>query len=341
MKKIRFFLLSFLTIAGEVPASCYEEAIAEKQPPLIQCLYKKWKEEPSRQNLKELLHPLFYVYLSDGNSPPLHAFFEDLRKHSPSLTELEYLKKELVRRYTFAGNPIRETAALWAMQPADARAIFLLFLTTPQDLSDEISRAMQLAVYDQIREVYFKSVLNRQFGYFPPSEYFRLHEILKRLSWSHDPYLKSLNRYYQGVVLLNLGQNKEGAELMMKAREGLEECLMNAKQKLAQKRILSNLADIELVVGNRSEAEQDYIWILRIDPQDWNALMNLSYLLNDQKKCSEESVWVEATIRSDQEFFDVVLHCGSQEIPFPDSEPEGPVVASLIPSELSNGGMSR
>lgn len=341
MRKIRFFLICFLLIAAYLPASCYEPVVTEQQAPLVQCLYKKWKEEPTRKNLKELLHPLFYVYLSDGNNAALHAFFDELRRDGSSLTELESLKRDLVHRYTFKTEPIEETAALWAMQPADARAIFLLFQTDPEALSDEISRAMQRAVYDQIRDAFFKSALHRQFGYFPPSEYLRLQEILKRLSWSQDPYLKNLNRYFQALVLMNLGKENEGRTLMLKARQGLEESLMNAKQKLAQKRILSSLADVDLVLGNHTDAEQDYLWILRIDPQDWNALLNLSYLLNDQKKCSDGSVWVEATIRSDQEFFDIVLHCGSQELPVPDAETESPIVASLLFPAVSNGGLSR
>jgi hypothetical protein len=135
------------------------------------------------------------------------------------------------------------------------------------------------------------------------------------------------------MVLLNLGRNSEGTQLLLKTRRGFEDCLMDASQKLAQKRILLSLAAIDLVLGNQNQAEEDYIWILKIDPQDWNALINLSYLLNDQKKCSEESVWVEATIRSDQEFFDVVLHCGSQEIPLHDFENGKPVVASLLSFE--------
>jgi tetratricopeptide (TPR) repeat protein len=296
----------------------------------VDCLYSKWKTQPTRQHLRELLGPLFQVYISDAKNRAMRAFFDDLRAgNDPPV--IRSLKKELIAHYTFGGASVHETAAMWTMQPADAINLYLLFLVDLSGLPDDISRAMQLAVYDQIRLSFsFESALRQQYAYFPPDEYGRLLEILHRLSWTHDPYLKRLNSYYQAVTLLNLGRIVEGRNLLAQTREGLEQCLMDADQKLSQKRILALLASVDQVLKKYPDAENDYLWILKIDPQDWNALINLSYLLNQTQKCMDRSIWVEAEIRSYQEFFDITIHCGSQELDPDDFDKAGPVVASLI-----------
>jgi tetratricopeptide (TPR) repeat protein len=325
MKHFFVFIILFFVLCNAVFAKCAPNADFG-----VDCLYSKWKTQPTRQHLRELLTPLFHVYISDSKNRSMRAFFDDLRagNYSPVVGSF---KRELIAHYTFGAPTIRETAALWTMQPGDAINLYLLFQIDLSGLPDEISRAMQLAVYDQIRLSFsLESALRQQYAYLSPEEYVRLLEILRRMSWTHDSFLKGLNTYYQAVTLLNLGRIVDGRNLLAQTREGLEQCLMDADQKLSQKRILGLLASVDQVLKNYPDAENDYLWILKIDPQDWNALINLSYLLNQTQKCMDHSIWVEAEIRSDQEFYDITIHCGSQELVPEDFDNGKPVVASLV-----------
>jgi hypothetical protein len=136
---------------------------------------------------------------------------------------------------------------------------------------------------------------------------------VRRMSAPSDPYLKALNSYYQGLLLLN--QGLDGIPMISDARCELEGYLDQVIEKSSQKRVLLQLAEADLILGYEKEAEEYYWWVLKIDPNDWDGLINLSYLLREQGVCSDPGIWVEASIKSTWAYYEVVIHCGNIEIP--------------------------
>jgi hypothetical protein len=239
-------------------------------------------------------------------------------------------KDELIKRYTFDGSGSIETTELWAMQPYDAKRLFVLSQTDPSSLPKDINAAMYMAIYDEIeRYFYLNSIHNDDLGALPASEYLRLQEILTRMAWADDPFLKATNLIYRGLVSLNLAEKSSALDYVSQSCELLSGMLYRANEKLSRKRILRTRALANAIQGDLLKVESDYFSILKLDPEDWDALMDLSYLLNKRGECPERGIWIEASIKRDQEQFDVVVHCGNQTYPEESFPTEPPAIASL------------
>ena len=127
---------------------------------------------------------------------------------------------------------------------------------------------------------------------------------------------------------MNLAQKSVGLNYVSESRELLSELLENAKEKLSKKRILRTRAVANAIMGELLKAESDYFSILKLDPEDWNALLDLSYLLNKRGECPERGIWIEASILRDQDQFNIVIHCGNQTFPEEYFPTEPPAIAS-------------
>ena len=201
------------------------------------------------------------------------------------------------------------------MQPLDAKRLFVLSQTDPDSVPKDINAAMHMAIYDEIESYfYLNSIHNDEFGVLPASEYLRLQEILTRMAWVDDRFLKATNLIYRGLVSLNLAQKSTGLNYVSVSCQTLSQMLTTAKEKLSRKRILRTRAIANAILGELLKAETDHFSILKLDPQDWNALMDLSYLLNKRGKCPERGIWIEASIKRNQDQFDIVIHCGNQQL---------------------------
>jgi len=269
------------------------------------CVDCGWQD---RDQLNQALPAIFYAYLNHGNDPAMQTFFNEMR--SGKLPAAFALRQELIERYQGAE----------IIPGFDAKKLFVLSATDPSSVPSETTKAMYLSIYDEIRQMFALSLaLRHQFGIFPAREYSRPLEIVRRMSAPPDPYLKALNTYYQGLLLLN--QGLDGMSMISDARCEFESYLDQTIEKSWQKRILLQMAEADLILGNEREAEGYYLWVLKIDPNDWDGLINLSYLLREQGVCSDPGIWVEASIKSTWAYYEVVIHCGNIEIP---DDPTGP-----------------
>ena len=216
------------------------------------------------------------------------------------------------------------------MQPFDAKRLFVLSQTDPRSVPKDINAAMYMAVYDEMESYfYLNSIRNDEFGVLPASEYLRLQEVLTRMAWIDDPFLKATNLIYRGLASLNLAQQSTGLNYVSQSCQTLSEMLTTTKEKLSKKRILRTRAVANAILGELVKAESDYFSILKLDPEDWNALLDLSYLLNKRGECPERGIWIEASIMRNQDQFDIVIHCGNQTYPEEYFPTEPPAIASL------------
>lgn len=326
-----YFFLFFLSFTYSAAADCWKDVTPGQHTKEIKCFFEDWERSSSRQNLKNLIDSVFYVYLTDGQNPSMRMFFDGMRADDPRFADVFKYKDEIIKRYTFDDFGRIETTELWAMQPNDAKRLFVLAQTDPSSVPGDINAAMYMAIYDEIeRYFYLNSIHNNEFGVLPASEYLRLEEILARMAWPDDPFLKATNLIYHGLVSLNLAQRSTGLNYVSESCQLLSNMLSNAKEKLSRKRILRTRALANAILGELSKAESDYFAILKIDPQDWDALLDLSYLLNKRGECPERGIWIEASIMKDQEQFDIVVHCGNQTYPEEYFPTEPPAIASLI-----------
>jgi hypothetical protein len=269
------------------------------------------EEESDAQNLKQLLDRLYFVYLSDGMSKALKLFFAN-SVEEPSVAQL---RNDLIKKYTFHEEAFPETAALWVMPDWDARRLFLLQQADRDSIPDEISRAMFKTVYGDIERCFGLDVApEHRAVVFPLPEYRRLMEIMIRNSGHHDPYLKSWNLYCQGLIYLKLAKTAQGFHSLQVSKDYLNKSFESAQTPLAQKIILLRAAHTDQMLGKFKIAEEIYLKILRMDPQDGGALIELSILLKKTNQCEETGIWIEASKTKDQDLFDITIHCGSQEI---------------------------
>jgi tetratricopeptide (TPR) repeat protein len=324
------FLLLVLFLAGTAAADCWKDVTPGQHSKEIRCYYEDWQRSSSRENLKNLVDSVFYVYLTDGQNPSMKMFFDRMRAGDPGFSDVFKYKDELIKRYTFDGSGSTESTELWAMQPYDAKRLFVLAQTEPDSIPRDINAAMYMAVYDEIeRYFYLNSIHNNEFGVLPAPEYSRLQEILGRMAWVEDPFLKATNLIFRGLVSLNLAEKSAGMNYVSNSTDLLSRILPNASEKLSKKRILRTRALANAILGELVKAESDYFSILKLDPEDWDALMDLSYLLNKRGECAERGIWIEASMKRDQDQFDVVVHCGNQSYPEESFPTEPPAIASL------------
>jgi hypothetical protein len=332
--KFFFCALFFLSLAYSAAADCWKNVTPGQHSKEVKCFFEDWQHSSSRQNLKNLIDSIFYVYLTDGQNPSMKMFFDGMRAGDPRFADVFEYKDELIKRYTFEVTTPIETTELWAMQPFDAKRLFVLSQTDPRSLPTDINAAMNMTVYDEIEHYfYLNSIHNNEFGVLPASEYLRLQEILTRMAWVDDPFLKATNLIYRGLVSLNLAHKSSGLNYVSESRQLLNEMFSMATEKLSKKRILRTRAVANAILGELLKAESDYFAILKLDPEDWNALLELSYLLNKRGECPERGIWIEASMHKNQDHFDIVLHCGNQTYPEEYFPTEPPAIASLFSTE--------
>lgn len=323
-------LLLLMPFTSGMAAGCWENVQQGQHSQELECRFADWEANPSQQNANVFLKSLFFTYISDGGNLAMKSFFDRLRSRDPKLNALSAHKKNLIQKYTFQDSEQAETAAIWTMQPQDARALFVLSQTEAGSIPPDIASAVHLAVYNQIDQYfYLKSAYENSFAVLPHSEYLRLLEILERMANVKDPYLTAVNLFYRGIVNLNLGLNSQAITNLQHSRNLLNQLLPAAGEVVALKRILGIRASANILLGNLVEAESDYVTILKMDPNDWNTLLELSYLLNRRGECKEPGVWIEAYLKKGSDRFDIVLHCGNQEYPDELFISEPPVIASL------------
>jgi tetratricopeptide (TPR) repeat protein len=328
MRAVLAILFLLALPAQSVFASCMEQVYPGDHAATLGCQLKSWEENPQNVNLRSLVQSAFYVYVTQENHPAMNRLLTLLRAGRGGLLEL---RKQLIQKYSFDDFEPTESSAIWAMIPQDARLLYVLSRTNPSSVSGEIEAAMKLAVYDELERFFLLGLAqNQTFGSLPQPEYVRLKVVLEEMDDSADPFIYALNRYYQGIACRNLGGEPEGSAMIAEARTILKNLLEISPERLSRKRILRSLAAANDVLENEEEAKADYYALLKIDPQDWTAIMNLSYLLNEKGECGEVSIWVEATLPPRQDFFDIVIHCGSREIPEEEFATEAPVIAMLL-----------
>jgi tetratricopeptide (TPR) repeat protein len=328
---MRFLSLFIILLSAfSAFASCGDQYSIDPSVDL-KCKYINWENHPTKSNLVPLLRSLFYVYASNGEDLTMKKFFDGMRKGDVPFNYAIAFRDELLRKYTFEDSDVVEASGVWAMQAYDARMLFILTQTDPYTVSREITAAMYLSVFDEFKRFFCLQLDNDSIGILPPKEYSRLLEILRRMDWLHDPFLKSTNLLYQGIVNINLQSQVEARTPLNRARELLDRCFETADGKLSKKRILRSRAAVNFALENMLEAQSDYYRILKIDPNDGTALLELSYVLNERGECQERGVWIEASIKSNQTEYEVVIHCGNQLYEF-EEYPTDPsaVVASLF-----------
>jgi hypothetical protein len=332
MTKILFSLILILFALGVHAEAdeCWSQVLPGHYSPALKCAYQDWQKSPDHKHLTAMLNLIYRVYFVDGHNPHLKRFFAALRSNDLRLNEAMALRLQLVERYRDWNSANQEPAAYGLLPRQDARMLFILSAVDPSALPVDVAASVHLTVYSDLETAFLLQLApTHEPGVFPRQEYARLLEIYKRMSWHPDPYFKAINQYYKGITEINLGRHLQGMLQVWGARELLKGCLASAKQQLSRKRILYALADASLVLRSSSEAEGYYISILKMDPQDWNAMMSLSRVLNLNGKCSEDAIWVEASAKSQQQFYEIVVHCGSREIPEEELEPSIPVIALL------------
>lgn len=261
----------------------------------------------------------------------MKAFFDGMRKGNRPFDQAMLFKQDLIRKYTFTDEYQElESSGIWAMQAYDARMLFVLSQTDPQSVSQDITAAMYLSIYDEFKRYFCLQLDRDSIGVLSFAEYLRLNEILKRMSWINDPFLKSTNLLYQGLVNINLNQTNEAHAVLTRARELLNGCFDDAEETLSKKRILRARAGVSFALNDLLNAQADYYRILKLDPNDGTALLELSYILTQRGECKERGVWIEASILSTQSEYDVVVHCGNQ-LEFEEEYfTEPPVIADLF-----------
>jgi tetratricopeptide (TPR) repeat protein len=305
-----FALCFFMLNAFSCFASCDPDDSQFNPSIDLKCKYVQWEKNPTKSNLVPLLRSLFYLYASNGEDPTMKKFFDGMRKGNPPFSYALSFRDELIRKYTFDDAEMDETSGIWAMQSYDARVLFVLTQTEPQIVPLDITSAMYLAVYDEFRRFFCLQMDKDSIGILPASEYLRLLEILQRMDRVSDPFLKSTNMLYQGIVNINLQKNADA--ILNVSRELLDKCLHSVDGALSKKRILRSRAEVNIALQNTLEAQADYYKILKIDPHDPTALLELSYLLSQRGECKERGVWIEASILSNQTEYEIVVHCGNQ-----------------------------
>src|SRR5262245_5404396 len=223
------FLLLFLSLTYSAAADCWKDVTPGQHSKEIKCYYEDWQQSSSRENLKNLIDSVFYVYLTDGENLSMKLFFDRMRAEDPGFSDVIKYKDELIKRYTFNDSSSTKTTELWAMQPYDAKRLFVLAQTDPASVPKDINAAMYMAVYDEIeRYFYLNSIHNNEFGVLPASEYLRLQQILARMAWVEDPFLKATNLIYRGLVSMNLAQKSDGLDYVSNSCELLGEMLSTA-----------------------------------------------------------------------------------------------------------------
>jgi tetratricopeptide (TPR) repeat protein len=328
MRKLVFFLIPALLLSSKAHSSCWTDIVPGQYGKILHCAFEDWKNRPDRKNTLQLLNDLYYVYFTDGTDKSMKSFFDGLRQGSPDFLSATTVKSQLIERYRPIYPSKIETPALPMMPQTDALALFVLSQTDAQSIPLPIAEATYLTVYRHA-EVLFALGLatSNQFGILPPGEYTRMLEIVKRMSWISDPYMKAMNHYFQAVLYFNRKDAIQGKSWMILAAAEFQHCLETSQETLSKKRILMRLADVHTVLQDWEKAEEAYVSILKMDPQDWDALLGLSKLLYRNGKCEEPGVWVEASIQSNQERFELTIHCGNREFHEEEPEREEPVLA--------------
>jgi tetratricopeptide (TPR) repeat protein len=289
-----------------------------------------WERAPKAQNLQPLLDSLYVPFLSDGANLHLSKFFTSLRQNIPMQRMASVYKIQMLAKYSFNETPPADTAELWIMPTMDARRLFLLAQVQTDGIPEMVLRAMFKSIYMDVERCFgFSFVFKNRFGVFPASEYRRLLEILIRNSAHQDPFLKSWNLYCQGVILLNLENWTKGRDYISMAGHYLKKTFDVAQTQLARKIILFHIAQSAELLGNLQQAESAYVQILRMDPQDFYALNGLSTVLQKLKQCSEPAIWIEATAKSNQQLYDITVHCGTKEWQPQETNDETPFNAQL------------
>lgn len=336
---IRFvivFLFLLLVPALSLADECWSTVQPGQHSQELRCQTLDWRAHPDAEHLKQILDTLFYVYLSDANQPEMKAFFDGMRASDPRYAQAFQMRADLIRKYTFDVPSPGESSALWAMPAFDAKRLFVLSLTEPGALPADIASAMHLAVYDELDRYFdLKSAFRHGDASLRAADYARLLEILQRMAAFRDPFLYAVNQTYQALAHRSLNQPEQAGVNLEASHRVLDSLLLTAKDPLSRKRILRTLALTNLVQGKELEAEQCFYSILRIDPEDWNSILDLSYVLNQRGECSEPAVWIEASLKHDQQLFDVVVHCGSRGIPEEEYPTEPPAIASLLAGVVS------
>jgi tetratricopeptide (TPR) repeat protein len=296
----------------------------------LDLLIHSWKKHPDENTLRQLLDALYFPYLTDSNNRNLHSFYDSMRQKREGIEIITRYRKELIAKYTFDEEYSRETAAHWLMPVRDARRLFLLVQVDQDSISTEILHAMFKSIYLDVERCFaFEFAFKDRYGIFPVSEYQRLLEIMIRISGHEDPFLKSLNIYSQALIQFNLGKMGEGERYLSVSNGYLKSALQSAETQLARKIILLRFAQTEQLLGSFESAETAYVEVLRMDPQDWHALSGLGRVLQKTDQCNEANIWIEAKAKSNQQLYDITVHCGSQELPEPKPEDQAPVIAFL------------
>lgn len=325
-----WFLVFLILPLGSWAEDCWSRVQPGRHEQELRCLLIDWKAGPDSENLKPVLDALFYVYLSSATDLPMRSFFDGMRRMDPEYVSAQRLRDDLIRKYTFDDAADGESSSVWAMAPADAKRLFVLSQTDPASVPLEIAVPMQLAVFDEMDRYFdFNSAFKQPLGSLSAEEYARLLEVLQRMAVLRDPFVYAVNQYHQGVVHLNLGDPAAASENFSRSEESLHSLLASAVDPLIRKRVLRSLAHVCIVQNKDLQAEETYYAILRIDPEDWTSLLELSYVLNKRGECKEPSLWVEATLPHDEKLFEVVVHCGSHILPEPVYPTEPPAIAAF------------
>jgi tetratricopeptide (TPR) repeat protein len=330
MLRAGIFLFLFFLSSFASASECWKHVQMGQHDQELACALQEWNADTDVQDLNRLLDALFYVYVSKTDNNDVKKFYDGLRGGRYQYAKALEMKSRLLSKYTF-DEQVVESAATWSMSPVDARRLFVLTQVDPQSVPYPISVSMQLAVYDEVDRYFnLNSAQQGQTGTLPASEYIRLLVVLQRMASASDEFLYAVNRYHQGLVWTHLHRSREAAADLDEAVRVLRSLSSTAREPVSRKRILHALAPAATLRGNYLEAEQSYFSLLRMDPNDWSALLELSYLLNRRGECSERSVWIEASLLPKHDLFDIVIHCGSHEIPDPEYPTEPPAIARQL-----------
>ena len=324
------FLVVVMLPLGVCAEDCWKDVQPGRHDQELRCLFLDWKAQPDSENLKQVLDSLFYVYLSSSADPEMKSFFDGMRRSDPKYIPVLQFRADLIAKYTFDDVADGERSSVWAMAPADAKRLFVLSQTHPGSVPREIAVPMQLSVFDEIDRYFdFNSAFKQPLGSLSVEEYARLLEVLQRMAALQDPFVYAVNQYHQGIVRTNLGDFLASRENFSRSEFALHSLITSAADPLSRKRFLLMQAHVCIVQDKDLLAEESYYDILRIDPEDWTSLLELSYVLNKRGECSEPSLWVEATLPHNEKLFEVVVHCGTHTLPEPLYPTEPPAIALL------------
>jgi len=301
----------------------------------LQRVYGNWSRHPDLVTLPVLLDQIYFVYLTDGQNPTLRSFYNALRTDPQIQTIIAQFRLTIIQKYTF-DEETPETPALWVMPTMDARRLFLTYAVNQNGIPAEILHAMFKGIYSDIERCFaFDLTFRGKLGVFPEPEYRRLMEILVRISSQDDSFLKSWDLYCRAIVALNLKNRTEADNYLRVSQSYLKQLLSSSNAVLAKKIILLRIAETSELLERFSDAEAAYVQVLQMDPQDFHALSGLEKILQKTGECHEEAIWIEATAKSNQQLYNITIHCGSQELPENPTESSTPMTARYSLEESS------